>query len=101
MKIDDKVVISRLLGGWEYHENARWCERRLLHHEKVNFQKEHPLNNMVEVEAKAMLINDGIYSKGDFKHYSIQGQMGMEVSRTNVCSSKIKVKRGRNEGKRG
>jgi len=62
---------------------------------KRSFQGGHPPNSMVEVEAKAMLINDGICSKGDFKHYSIQVQMGMEVLRTNVWSNKIKVNMGK------
>lgn len=95
MKIGDEVVRSRVLGGWEYHEDARCCKGGLLHHEEVSFQGGHPPNSMVEVEAKAMVINDGICLKGDFKHYSIQGQMGMEVLRTNVWSNKIKVNMGK------
>jgi hypothetical protein len=95
MKIGDEVVKFRLLGGWKYHEDAKWCKGGLLHHEQVSFQGGQPPNSMVEMEAKAMLINDGICSKGDFKHYSIQGQMGMDVLKINVWSNKIKVKRGR------
>jgi hypothetical protein len=46
------VVRSKLLGGWAYDKNAKWCKGAVATSWEGEFPRGWPPNNMVEVEAE-------------------------------------------------